>query len=425
MTALKAATTSAARAPVTLVLAATGGGVQRHRVTLANALVGRGYEVDLVLPQARGPYLQSLDPAVAVHDLGSRRPIALIPRLARYLRQARPCAIVVSQQHMIIAAVWARWLARSRAPLIVTQHNTLSELCRQSRRPAVRLLLPTLAQLFFPRADTLTAVSRGVALDLGAVTGVPVDRIEVIYNPIVPADLTAKVALASGHPWLDQKRCPVVLGAGNLIPLKDFATLVRAFAHVRQQRAARLVILGDGEERPALERLARELGISADVDFPGFQANPYAFMARADVFAMTSRVEGFPSVLVEAMACGCPVVSTDCPSGPAELLENGRYGTLIPVGDDAALGRAIDATLRAPPDKALLRAVGSSFSIERALDRYVAILRAHGRDPSPGRDRRHPMLRSWHEAGDERMSASPRDQAATSVGAPTGPLFAQ
>jgi glycosyltransferase involved in cell wall biosynthesis len=334
-----------------------------------------------VLPQARGPYLKRLAPTVRVRELGSRHPVAVISRLARYLRHERPSALIVSQQHMIVAAVLARWLARSRAPLIVTQHNTLSELCRQSRRPAVRLLLPTLARLLFARADTLIAVSRGVALDLAAVTGLPEDRIEVVHNPIVPPDLSDKAVLASGHPWLDRKDRPVVLGAGNLIHLKDFATLIRAFAHLRRRRAARLIIIGEGEERADLERLAHELGVAADVDLPGFRANAYAFMARADVFALTSRVEGFPSVLVEALACGCAVVSTDCPSGPAELLEQGQHGRLVPVGDDVRLGEAIDATIETSPDRAALRAVGAAFSAERAIARYEAILRWHGRGP--------------------------------------------
>jgi glycosyltransferase involved in cell wall biosynthesis len=169
---------------------------------------------------------------------------------------------------------------------------------------------------------------------------------------------------------------------------------------VRRMQPARLVILGEGEQRPDLERLARELDIAADVDLPGFQPNPYAFMARADVFVLSSRVEGMPLAIVEALACGCPVVSTDCPSGPAEVLEYGRYGRLVPVGDDAALAAALDATLRDPPDPAALRHRAASFSVERATDDYVQLLAAvpalqlqaqHGW-PSPGNEVRRANL---------------------------------
>jgi glycosyltransferase involved in cell wall biosynthesis len=360
--------------PVALFFAAKGGGVQRGRVTIANALTERGLEVACVLPEATGPFLERLAPEVALVDLGTRQPLSLVLKLARWLRHARPAALIASQQHAIVAALWARRLSGVHVPVTAIQHNTLSELCRQSRRRSVRWLLPRAARLFFPWADQVCAVSHGVALDLAEVTGIPRREIRVLYNPTVTPELVARAKLPSGHPWLDAPDRPVVLGAGTLSAIKDFATLVRAFARVRRTRAARLVILGEGEERPRLEGLAGELGIAADVDLPGFAPNPYAFMARADLFAVSSRVEGMPNTIIEALACSCPVVSTDCPSGPAEILQDGRYGALVPPGDDAALAQAISATLQAAPERDALRARAADFSVERAVAGYLQLL---------------------------------------------------
>jgi glycosyltransferase involved in cell wall biosynthesis len=348
--------------------------VQRGRVTIANALAARGIEVACVLPEAEGPFLERLAPAVTLVDLKTRRPLALVRRLARYLRERRPAAVIASQQHAIVAAVLARRLARSDTLLAAIQHNTLSELCRQSRRPSVRWLLPLAARALFRGADRVCAVSEGVARDLAAITGIPARDIRIVHNPTVTPEIAGQALLDSGHRWLDAKDRPVVVGAGNLIPLKDFATLIRAFARVRETRAARLVILGEGEERANLATLARDLGVAAEVDLPGFRPNPYAFMTRADVFALASRVEGMPNTIIEALACGCPVVATDCPSGPDEILESGRHGRLVPVGDDAALAAAISATLREPPRAQQLRSRAADFSVERAVDRYLEIL---------------------------------------------------
>jgi glycosyltransferase involved in cell wall biosynthesis len=373
---------------VALFFAAKGGGVQRGRVTIANALRERGLAVTCVLPEAKGPFLEQLAPSVTLVDLKTRRPHTLVRRLARYLRTERPAALIVSQQHAIVAALLARRLAGVDVPLTAIQHNTLSELCAQSRRRTVRWLLPWAARFLFRFADQVCAVSAGVARDLAAVTGLPLGAIRVVYNPTVRPEIAELAAQNSGHPWLDAKDRPVVLGAGNLIPIKDFGLLIRAFAQVRRTRPARLVILGEGDERPGLERLSRELGVAADVDLPGFTPNPYAFMARADLFVLSSRVEGMPNTVIEALACGCPVVATDCPSGPAEILENGRYGPLVPVGDDAALAAAIEASLEAVPDREELRRRAADFSVERAVDRYLDLLR---QAPMPAGGARTPL----------------------------------
>jgi len=217
------------------------------------------------------------------------------------------------------------------------------------------------------------AVSRGVADDLARLTGLPREKIQVIYNPVVTPELFVKAEEPLGHPWFAAGEPPVILGVGRLHEAKDFQTLIRAFALVRKKRVARLVILGEGEERPKLEALVRELGLEEEVALPGFVDNPFKYMKRAGVFVLSSQWEGFGNVLVEAMACGTPVVSTACPSGPEEILENGRWGRLVSVGDVDALAEAIILTLddKNHPDVAR-RAL--DFGVQRAIDEYIRVL---------------------------------------------------
>jgi glycosyltransferase involved in cell wall biosynthesis len=206
------------------------------------------------------------------------------------------------------------------------------------------------------------------------VTGLPPERVTVIYNPAVDADVAERCAAAIDHPWFSSATPPVILGVGRLTEQKDFATLLRAFALVRARREARLVILGEGESRPALLALAAELGIARDVDLPGVVADPYPYLARAALFALPSAWEGLPNALIEALAAGCPVVSTDCPSGPREILVGGRYGTLVPVRDPAAMAEAILARLAATPDRAAARERAADFGVDRIAARYLEVL---------------------------------------------------
>ena len=200
------------------------------------------------------------------------------------------------------------------------------------------------------------------------------DRIHTIYNPVVSTGLARKALESAGHLWLDEPECPVVLAIGRLKKVKGFATLLRAFARLLAVRPSRLIVLGEGRLRPSLVSLAKELRIAEHVDFPGFVANPYAFLAKADLFVLSSRHEALPTVLIEAMACGCPVVSTDCPFGPREILEGGRLGPLVPVGDPKPLADAMARTLGDPPEPDALRARASFFSVERAVDQYEELL---------------------------------------------------
>lgn len=348
-----------------------GGGAERVMVVLANGLAERGHLVDLVLAKAEGPYLAQVRDEVRIVDLGSRRVAFSLPGLVRYLRRERPASLLSALIHANVIACRAHRLARVPTRLVVSEHNY-----RSGSRPQNfhgRLVL-WLMRGTYPWADAVVAVSHGVADDLVRNFGLAPDLVHVIYNPVVDDTLLSKAQAPLEHPWFVEGAPPVILGVGRLMEQKDFPTLIRAFARVRAQCAARLMILGEGELRPQLEALVRELGLQDDVALPGFAENPFAYMARAAVFVLSSRWEGFGNVLVEAMACGCPVVSTDCPSGPCEILEGGKWGRLVPVGDVDALAAAISATLdeTAQPD---VRVPAGTFNVERAIAEYLAIMR--------------------------------------------------
>jgi glycosyltransferase involved in cell wall biosynthesis len=245
--------------------------------------------------------------------------------------------------------------------------------------------LPRLLGHTYRLADGIVAVSDGVADDLARQTGLPRARIVTVYNPVITPELAALASQPATHRWFLPAAPPVVLGVGSLSARKDYPTLVRAFARLRAERDCRLVILGEAaspkktqEQRAELVALAASLGVADDVDVAGFVANPFAYMARASVFVLSSAFEGLPGALIQAMACGCPVVSTDCPSGPAEILDGGRFGALVPVGDDHAMAAAIAAALERPIAAATLRERAAMFSVERAVDRYVDLMLDQG-----------------------------------------------
>lgn len=350
-----------------------GGGAERVMTTVAAGFAARGVPVDVVVATRVGPNAPAATERLRVVDLRAGRLLAAIPGLARYLRRAAPGALLSALPHANVAAVWARHLARAQTRLVLSEHTTpsLSAALGTHRRARI---LPFFMRRAYPRADALVAVSEGVADDLAALLGLPREAVTRIYNPVVSERLAALAAAPLDHPWFAPAAPPVILGVGRLTAAKDFATLLRAFAELRGRRAARLVILGEGEERAALEALAHRLGVAGDVALPGFEDNPYRYMRRASAFALSSRWEGLGNALIEAMACGAPVVATDCPNGPREILEDGRHGRLVPVGDAASLARALEACLDEPPvPSAAVRA--GAFGVEAALDGYAGVLR--------------------------------------------------
>jgi glycosyltransferase involved in cell wall biosynthesis len=384
----------------------TGGGAERVLLQLAKEFNASGHQVDLLISRVKGRHGEQLPPdlrtirlrrgadmvararamAAAAGDRAALlRPVLLplksswalryLPDLTRYLRQERPDALLSANTWPNLVALWARRRAGVATRVVVTEHVQMSARVRHLAHKWRWRHLPDIVHRTYPRADGIVAVSRGVANDLVTCAGLPADRVQAIPNPVVTASLFRRAEEPPPHPWLVPGSPPVVLAAGRLHPQKDFPTLLRGFAEARRLRPAlRLVLLGEGAERPALARLAGDLGIDGAVLLAGHVDNPYAYMSRAAVFALSSIYEGLPTVLIEALACGAPVVSTDCPSGPAEILENGQFGRLVPVGNWSALAAGILGALDAPDDRETRRRRGLDFTSEAVARRYLPVL---------------------------------------------------
>lgn len=349
-----------------------GGGIERIMAHLAHSFVKLGVQVDLVLDKGGSPHLWRMPPETRIIDLKAPRLSMSLPGLVRYLRQERPDAMLSTDHYMNEIAILARAIARVATRTIVAEHNQLSKTVRNASQLKGRLT-PLFTRLLYPYADGIVAVSQGVAKDLAHTAALPLDRIETIYNPVIHPEMLALAREPVEHPWFAPGEPPVILGVGKLEAQKDFPTLIRALATVRRSRPARLMILGWGPDRPALEALVQELGLEDAVDLLGYMQNPYAYMARSAVFALSSAWEGLPTVLIEAMALGTPVVSTDCESGPSEILAGGQYGYLTPVGSSEALAQAILDVFSGDPkyvDPAWLE----QFGLETATQKYLDIL---------------------------------------------------
>lgn len=350
-----------------------GAGGQRSMLNLAHGIAESGYAVDLVLAQAEGAFLDEVRSSVRIVDLKATRALTSLPALVRYLRRQQPEAMLSVFGYVNVIALLAWRLARVRTRLFVNEQNTVSVEAGNASRWRGRLI-PRLIKLFYPWANGIVVVSQGVADDLARLTNISGERITVIYNPsVVRAEVWEKAQAPLDHPWFKTDQPPVLVAVGRLQVQKDYPTLFRAFAQVRQNQPARLLILGEGKERPKLEALIKELDLEQDVSLPGFVTNPYAYMARATLFVLSSRWEGLPTVLIEALCCGTPAVSTDCPSGPREILREGQYGPLVPVGDTDALARAIEVSLNgnasSPPPESW-----RPYELETVVKQYLDLL---------------------------------------------------
>ncbi|QGG47200.1 glycosyltransferase [Heliorestis convoluta] len=351
-----------------------GGGAERMMVNIARGIVEKGYDVDLVLVKAVGPYLSEVPKKVKVIDLNAFSTYASLPKLINYLRIEQPKSILSTLRNANITAILARKISKVKTRVIIREANITPLSLQASKGTNIKSNITSncyLIKKIYPWADTIIAVSQGVAHHLTNTYGVASKKIRTIYNPVVTPELIYKSKEPVSHPWFGVNEPPVILAAGRLTKQKDFPTLIKAFSIVRERKNTRLIILGEGEERIGLENLIKKMGLESEISLPGFTQNPFAYMSKAKLFVLSSLWEGLPGVLIQAMACGTPVVSTECPSGPAEILENGRYGILVPVGDEFNLANAIEKALNESPDSSTLIKRANFFSLSEKTDEYL------------------------------------------------------
>ena len=346
----------------------TIGGAERVALDLSIGLSDHGYDVDLVLVDASGDLLDEVPDNVSIVDLGAKRVATSLLPLRRYLTSREPDVLYSMMTEPNLIAIAAHQLASTNTRLVISEHNMLSHSIDSLKDRLIRLG----AWASYPLADHAVAVSKGVRNDLLDKTRLEDDSISMIYNPVRVESVREQSSEPVDHEWLADESLEVVLSGGRHEPQKGFDTLLDAFARLKRDNV-RLVLFGKGPETEALQRQAIELGISDRVSFLGFVDNPYSYMSAADVFVLSSVHEGFGLVLIETMACGCPVVSTDCESGPDEILDGGKYGLLVPVGDKEALADGISQMLTDPTDPDVLQSRAADFGAKNALSRYESI----------------------------------------------------
>lgn len=347
-----------------------GGGAEKTVLNLVKGMRARGIMTDLVLTNDKGIYSKEVPESARVINLKKRRVSMALFSLAAYIRENKPRALISHISHCNVVALLANRLTGSSTCVVVVEHGILSASPGGLKH---RFLLWMMKKLY-PSAHAVVAVAKGTAADIESTLKLNKGSVQFIYNPVSKEEILLKSAAKILLPWPDQKGIPLLLAVGRLVPEKDFGTLLDAFALLRKQMPARLIILGDGILMKDLRQQVISLGLDGDVSLPGFVENPYPYMAVADLLVVSSVREGFSLVLIEAMACGCRVVSTDCPGGPAEILENGKFGRLVSMANPPALAEAMIQSLKSPVDKQWLQGRASFFSIEKAVKAYCGLI---------------------------------------------------
>ena len=351
------------------------GGVERVVHHLLQGLAAHDIDVDLLAVVGKNGWLPEIPwPNIRVIDLKVKHTHLALPALTRYLWKERPDVLMAAKDRAVRIAVLARLFARVDTRLVGQLHNNISGYL-ETKTPFQRWLRCAPMRWLFPLVDMIITVSEGVIEDTIKVAGYPRERLVALPNPIITPDVFRKSEEPVDHPWLNNPSIPVILGAGRLTKEKDFATLIRAFNIVRQQREdCKLVIIGEGPLRQDLENLVAELDLTGSVELPGYAANPYAWMKKSALFVLSSAWEGSGNVLIEAMALGVPSMSTDCPFGPSETLAGGKFGALVPVGDPESMAKAMLDTLSNPLSDMALREAVAPFFVESSTQRYVEVL---------------------------------------------------
>lgn len=352
------------------------GGIQTSTLRLAEEFVRLGRKLSLIVVNAEGPMRAQLPAGCELVDLKAGHARQALPALVAHFRNTRPPIVLSAQTHINALAIAARMLAHHPKRLIVSERIAVQGALGTgaSRMDRAR---PAVIRLLYRYADAVVAVSEDARRGLREQGGVRLP-VHVIHNGVDVDRIRAQAQAEEAHPWMQSRAHRLVLGIGRLAPQKHFALLLRAFAALRGDEH-RLIILGDGPERANLTVLARELGIDRSLDMPGAYLNPYPLLGRADVFVLPSRWEGFSNVVIEALACGTAIVATDCPGGPADVLEDGTYGRLVPVDDAPAMTEAIQQALTSPPDSEALVRHARNFSVQRAAQQYLELVESlHG-----------------------------------------------
>jgi len=342
-------------------------------LNLAEGLADRGCHVDLVLVKSRHAQLDDLPDTINVVKLPSNHTFSSLFALSTYLKKNRPDALLAAKNRANQVAVLARHLS-GVSVRVGLRMGTTTTVALQGKSTFKKWSWYLPMRWLYPKADAIIAVSAGVAEDLVRITGLDSRRITVIANPVITPRVDRLANVEPEHPWLQTKDVPVIIGAGRLTRQKDFPTLIRAFARLHAKRRCRLIILGEGKDKALLTNLSEQLKVAGDLDFPGFVDNPYAYMKSADLFVLSSIWEGSPNVLTEAMGLGIPVVATDCPSGPREILQNGHYGPIVKMGDDKSMAEAMRSVLEKPPQPDYVKQAVEKFRLEYSSKRYLEVL---------------------------------------------------
>lgn len=326
-----------------LMRSAQGGGAERVMISLANSFVEKGYDIDFLFVHAEGPFLREINKDINVIDLKAKRAIFSLFKLYFYLFKNRPDTLISALNYINLIAIFScSFLFFKKPQVIITEHGTLSAVIQDLK--GTGSFVPILMKYLYQYATEIVCVSNGVADDLAQQLNLKRERIKTIYNPINFKNINNKKDLPLAHPWA-RENIPIVLGAGRLVDVKNFPLLINAFLKVRAKVNCRLVIIGEGEKRQDLEHLIASSPFSDDILLYGFTDNPYQWMKAAKVFVLSSNTEGLPTVLIEALACGAKVISTDCPYGPREILDHGQYGKLVEVGNIDQLAYAIEENI--------------------------------------------------------------------------------
>ena len=349
-----------------------GGGAERVFLTLAGSFAQAGISVDLVLAGAYGELMAQVGERINVIDLGKKRVLLSLPGLFTYIHKHKPQILLTALPHANLLGIWAVKLARSQTRVIVSEHG-LPLSMQQFSSDVKERVVSALIKVCYPHAHAIVSVSDSSARQLESMLGRCKINIKVIGNPIEMRRVEIQAQMPVEHSWLKDKDCPVIVAAGRLHPHKDFPTLLRSLAVLNHTRKVKLILLGEGEQRAHLQALAATLGLESLVDMPGFITNPLPYYCQADVFVLSSLLESCPMVLLEALACGTQVVSTNC-GGPDEILVNGKFGGLVPPGDPQALAESISYRLDHPIPAYELRRRAMDFDLPRVTTRYLDLI---------------------------------------------------